>query len=273
MTELHFVNVGYGCMVLVLLPDGSKIVYDCNITDDNEDKVLAYTKKILGAGVNIDIFINSHRDADHMRGIKKLHKKHPIKKIWDTGIPGTSTTCTEYKEYMDLRRQVSSKTIEARIFWDYGSAALRCMNASWNDYTAPNDQSIVLKVEDNDASALLSGDTSYKPWKEKILPYYADSKVSSDIFLAAHHGSITFFDDPSDDKHYYIEHIKKISPDMTLVSVGPNTHDLPNDTAIDLYKKYSSGSNKGNKLYTTEEKGNMKLTLKDDGGWNLKVNQ
>ena len=273
MTELHFVNVGYGCMVLILLPDGSKFVYDCNITDDNEDKVLSYTTKILGAGVSISVFVNSHRDADHMRGIKKLHKKHPIKNIWDAGVPGTSTTCSEYLEYMDLRRQVSSKAIEARKFWDYDSATVRCMNSGWDDYSDPNEQSIVLKVEDNGASALLSGDTSHKPWKEKILSYYADSKLSSDILMAPHHGSITFFDDPTDDKHYYTDHIRKIAPAMTLVSVGPNTHGLPDDKAIELYKKYSSGADKDNKVYSTKEKGNMKLTLKDDGGWNLKVNQ
>jgi len=242
MTELHFVDVGYGCMVLILLSDGKKIVYDCNITGDNEDKVLRYAKKILGENTNIDIFITSHRDADHMRGIKKLHKKHTIKEIWDAGEPGTSTTCQEYKDYMDLRRQVKSKVIKAREFWEYGKTILRCMNAGWDDYSDPNDQSIVLKVENKGASAILSGDTSYKPWKEKILTYYANSKISSDIFLAAHHGSITFFDDPSDNKNYYTEHIDTISPAMTLVSVGPNTHDLPDETAIKLYKEKSSGS-------------------------------
>jgi len=60
---------------------------------------------------------------------------------------------------------------------------------------------------------------------------------------------------------------------MTLVSVGPNTHDLPDDKDMEFYKKYSSGSDKGNKVHTTEDKGNMKLVLKDDGGWNLNVNQ
>ena len=120
---------------------------------------------------------------------------------------------------------------------------------------------------------MLAGDTSFKAWKEKILPYYGDNDLSSNILLAAHHGSITFFDDPSDDKNYYISHIEKIAPEMTLISVGPNVHDLPDENAVKLYKKFSSGSNKGNKVYTTEDKGNMKLLLKDSGAWNLKVGQ
>ena len=83
---------------------------------------------------------------------------------------------------------------------------------------------------------------------------------------------LSFFDDPSDENYYYEEHIKKIKPSMTIISVGPNSNDLPDDKALELYEKHSSGSNKGNKVYTTTDKGNVKLILKD-GGWSLKSNQ
>lgn len=88
--------------------------------------------------------------------------------------------------------------------------------------------------------------------------------------MAAHHGSITFFDDPADTQHYYTEHITAIKPAMTIVSVGNNTHGHPDKKALELYEKYSSGSNNGNKVFTTQDKGTMKLTLKDDG-WALNV--
>ena len=273
MTEIHFINVGCGNMQLILLSDGSIFMYDCNITNDNEDSVLSYVKRIIGSGTQIDVFINSHRDADHMRGIKLLHKKHPIKAVWDSGVPGTTTTSSEYKEYMNLRRLVESKEIEPRTYKAYGDTILRYMNSRWEDYSDPNDQSIVLKVEHKGASAMLTGDTSYKPWKEKILPLYDNARISANILLAAHHGSLTFFNDPSDEKYYYTDHIKAIAPAMTLVSVGPNSYNLPDDKAIELYEKHSSGSNQGNKVFASEEKGNMKLVLEDDGSWNLKVNQ
>jgi beta-lactamase superfamily II metal-dependent hydrolase len=105
------------------------------------------------------------------------------------------------------------------------------------------------------------------------MPYYSAEKVSATILLGAHHGSLTFFDDPNDTKNYYTDHIKTINPAMTIISVGPNVYDLPDKKALELYEKYTRGSDKGNKLYTTEEKGNMKLTLKFDGGWSLSVNQ
>ena len=64
-----------------------------------------------------------------------------------------------------------------------------------------------------------------------------------------------------------------ISPVMTLVSVGPNTHGHPDEKALELYRKYSSGSDKGNKVYRTDTKGTMKLTLKDGGGSSIETKQ
>ena len=269
--DIHFIDVGCGNMTLMALPDGTIACVDCNITEDNQARVLDYVDAVLGTDTAIDIFINSHRDADHMRGITTLHELHAIGSIWDTGVAGTSPESSEYEDYMGLQQSLPTKTIEARKFWTYGGAKLRCMNAAWDDYSDPNDQSVVLKVEYGDSSVMLAGDTSYRPWQEKIIPHYSTSDLKSSILMAAHHGSLTFFDDPSDEKNYFMSHIKKIAPSMTLVSVGPNQHGLPDSKAVELYEKHSSGSSKGNKLYTTDEKGTMMLTLKDEGGWNLSV--
>jgi len=270
--EIHFLNVGCGTMVLILLPNGKIFMYDCNITDENEHNVINYLDRIISPSTCIDVFINSHRDADHFRGIKTLHDEHPIKKIWDTSVAGTTTTSSDYQDYMDLMCKISSKIIQPQVFWEYGEAKLRCMNAKWDDYKEPNDQSVVLKIEYKGASLLLAGDTSFKPWKEKILTYYSDSSLKSDILFASHHGSIAFFDDPSDEK-YYENHIKKIKPSMTIISVGPNSNNLPDEKALEIYEKHCSGSRQGNKIFTTEDKGNMRLILKDDGGWSLSTKQ
>jgi len=208
-----------------------------------------------------------------MRGIDLLHEAHPISTIWDSGEPGTTTDSPEYEVYMDIRRRVATKEVQARNYWELGEVVLRCLNSRWPDYSDPNEQSIVMKVEYRGSSVMLGGDTNYRPWKEKILPFYDANKLLSSIFYAPHHGALTFFDDPSDTKYYFVDHIKKINPAMTLISVGPNIHGLPDKKAIELYEKHSTGSSKGNKVYTTEAKGNMKLILKEDGGWSLNVNQ
>lgn len=273
--EIHVLDVGCGSMAIILNPDGTKVVLDCNITKDNSKAVLTYVEKIFGKKTPIDVFINSHRDSDHMRGIADLNAQHPIQSIWDTDVPGTTTDSPEYLAYMKLKRTISNKEIGACTYEKFGEAKYRFMNAKQEDYTEANQQSVVLKIEYKtpECSVMFAGDTDYRPWKEKILTCYKDSDLQSALLIGAHHGSINFFNDPAGKENSYLEHIKKIKPAMTIVSVGPNQHGLPDKKALELYEKYSSGSNKGNKLYTTEEKQNMKITLKDDGGWSLDVNQ
>lgn len=266
--EIHFLNVGCGNMTLWLFPNGTTWINDCNITDDNEDAVMRYLRKVLSGQRSIQAFICSHRDADHMRGIKKLHKAYPLGGIWDNGVEGTTTDSPEYREYMDLRRQLKHGDIAAGTCETVGQVKVWWLHSKDDDYSDANDQSIVAKIDFNGSSALLAGDTSYAPWKNKLVRKYGAS-LQSNILLASHHGSITFFDDPSDTQHYYTEHIRTISPAMTLISVGPNVHGLPDNKAVELYEKYSSGSNRGNKVFTTEEKGNMKLVLKGNGAWEL----
>ena len=280
-TTVHFIDVGQGNMVLIEAADGRKFVFDCNITDKNEDRVLGYVSNQIGEGKRLYAFICSHRDADHMRGVKKLNARFPISTIWDSGYPGTTTDTSEYREYMDLRRRVGSKIIKKQIREDFGRTRFRYLSAQ--DSRLPsnsNSQGIIIKVEHRNTdrtrslrSTMLTGDSDALTWRDGVMVDYDKSEVSSTILMAAHHGSIDFFDDPRDQKHYYCEHIKSIQPAMTLISVGPNSHGHPDKNAVRLYRKYSTGSDKGNKVYRTDTKGTMKLTLKDSGGWNLSTNQ
>src|SRR5437667_3650648 len=128
-TKVHFINVGQGNMTLLELANGKKYLYDCNITDVNEYDVLGYMATQIGKGTKIDVFICSHRDADHMRGVKKVHERFPIQHIWDSGAVGTTVDCTEYKEYMDLRRTVGFTEVQGQTLYDRGNTRLRIMNS------------------------------------------------------------------------------------------------------------------------------------------------
>ena len=277
-TIVHFIDVGQGNMVLVETANGRKFVFDCNITDDNEHRVLRYVSNQIGMGKRIDAFICSHRDADHIRGVKKLNARFPISEIWDSDYPGTTTNTPEYRDYMDLRRRVRNQIIKKKTREDFGRTRFRYLSAQ--DSRLPsnsNAQGIIIKVEHRNAygtsSTMLTGDSDAQTWRDGVMADYNKSEVSSSILMAAHHGSIDFFKDPRDDIYYYCEHLKSIQPEMTLISVGPNSHGHPDKNAVNLYGKYSTGSDKGNKVFRTDQQRTMKLTLKDDGGWRLSPNQ
>jgi beta-lactamase superfamily II metal-dependent hydrolase len=182
-TTVHFLDVGQGNMTLIQTDDGKVLLYDCNVTDKNEKLVLGYLRRHIGSETGIHRFICSHRDADHMRGVMKVHASFPIGLFWEAGVPGTTTDNTEYQQYMRLRREVGCKVVERQTYYDFGKTRLRIMNAQ-ND-TLPDDanaQSVVVKVvqrhKNLDAelrSVLLTGDTDARVWKDCPYPVSAGS--------------------------------------------------------------------------------------------------
>jgi beta-lactamase superfamily II metal-dependent hydrolase len=255
-------------MVLIEAADGRYYVCDCNVTNDNEDHVLGYLGGVIGWGADIAAFVCTHRDADHMRGVKKIHDHFPIKKGWDSGHPGTTTSSTEYREYMELRRNIGYEVKKRRTCQDLGMTRLRYLSAHDERLEAnANAQGLVIKVEhwnsqSCNSSAILTGDCGAETWRHGIMRDYSTSDLSASILMGAHQGSITFFDDPADSNYYYVGHITTIDPAMAIISVGDNLHGHPDEKALELYEKYSRGSDKGNKVYTTQDKGTMRLTLK-----------
>ena len=236
------------------------------------------------AGVGAIEGAASRAGREHLqgsRGVRTLHDSFPIQEIWDSGYPGTSTDSSEYEAYMRLRRSVGARVIEKHNRKDFGRTRFRYLSAK--DSRLPsnaNEQGIVMKIEQLtpdkatiEGSTVLTGDGGAATWKNGIMKDYSTSNVSCNILLAAHHGSISFFDDPDDDNYYYTSHIKAMKPDMVIVSVGENSYGHPDKKALELYEKYSSGSERGDKLFRTDQQGTMKLILKAGGGCSLQKNQ
>ena len=275
-TEIHFIDVGYGNMTLLNLSDGSNFLYDCNVTNENEKDVLQYLKKhLVGFRPHIDTFICSHRDADHMRGMKKIHEQFPIRSVWDSGVTGTTPDSPEYLDYMDIRRKVGYKEVKRGEELTYNNTIIRVLNSKNGELPEnANSQSIVIKVthasQNTINSCLLPGDTDAVTWKN-IEKYYQNTSLSCNILLASHHGSISYFYDPSDKNYYYTKHIEAKSPHMTIISVGSNAHGHPDEKAIKFYGKYSIGSKQGNKILRTDLNGNISVTFNDSGKVNYSV--
>ena len=279
-TTVHFIDVGQGNMVLVQCASGTNFVVDCNVTEENKDRILGYVASQIGSGRQLHAFICTHRDADHMRGVRTLHDKFPIREVWDSGYPGTSTDTDEYKTYMQLRRDVGSRIIEKKKYNDYGRTRLRYLSAK--DDRLPknaNDQGLVLKVEQRNpdmtrvmASTILTGDGSYAVWKDGVMEDYDSNQLSCNILMAAHHGSLDFFEDQSNNR--FLGHVEAMKPAMTIVSVGKdNAYGHPDATALRLYRENSRGLDNGDKIYRTDRQHTVKLTLRDAGGCSVATNQ
>lgn len=205
------------------------MLFDCNITGDNESTILKYLSDNIPFKMNpatgnteqlIDVFVNSHRDEDHYRGLKKINTQHPIQSIWDSGQTGATTKSPDYEYYMDLRRRLKGKNennlkvlvpTETPVA-SFNGVEIFCL-AGKEDFQSGFDNgitvfraaakiqhtnSIVLKISYGGRALLLTGDSDWISWKEKIIPNFQET-VKSDILVASHHGSRSFFTDEANE--------------------------------------------------------------------------
>lgn len=263
MIKAHFINVGQGNMVAVVFPDNEVLVYDCNITDDNEVAVLAYLKQIM-PNQSIDVFINSHRDADHTCGIKKLNTAFPIGTLWEAGVAGNTDT-PEYRAYMEFRRAVPhTYEVTSGDVW-LRKPHVKILNGKRDALSDINAQSIVLRVDHEGSVLLLTGDTNASVWRDHILSEHSGS-VNSLVLGGSHHGSFSFFNDDCDREDPFVGHMNLIRPAITILSVGDNLHGHPDDDAIRHYETYCHGTTETKqKIFRTDRHGNMTVELHGGG--------
>ncbi len=280
MLTAHFIDIGQGNMVLLRLSTGTTILCDCNVTTENEARVLRELSAALFPQRHIDVFMNSHREADHMRGVQRVHATFPISRVWDSGVTGGDTGSTEYREYMACRLAVQGcETVQRGFYYDYGTTRVRVMNAENDDVRDnPNAQSVVLKVENWQGgrvvnSLMLAGDSDVCTWERSILPRYRNpGDLASTILMGGHHGSDTFVREASG--RIYLDHLQAISPGMTILSVGEgNGYGHPDPFALWAYNTHSLGAQwviggpPDLKVLRTDLHGSMRLQLNDDAGW------
>lgn len=270
------------------------MLFDCNVTNENEDDILAFLDDCIPEEYNaekkkyekpIHIFVNSHRDEDHYRGLKKINSKFPIKSIWDSGQTGATTNSDDHNYYMYLRRELRNKNPNNLLvptpsnikLKSFGGAEIYCLAAE-EDFVEnyvncrlfeastkiQHTNSMVLLIDYKGIKMLLTGDSDWKSWKEKIVPNFkANQFLKCNILVASHHGSRSFFTDESinDDidmeknpETTYVESIELISPNITLISCGNyDSAHHPNKDALKLYENHTSEE----QVYTTHEKGHF----------------
>lgn len=233
----HLLDVDEGLMCLVIFPDGTTMLFDCNVTDNKEEEVLKYLGRHIPFRLDdeteelaqwIDVFVNSHRDDDHYRGLSKVQNQFPIKSIWDSGQTGATTQSSDYQYYMRLRRSLRENYGENAVIVPkpsiyplitFGDSHVYCLNSSL-DYSdevhsltmktflefvakgilkegkIQHTNSIVLSINYGGRVLMLPGDSDYLAWRDKIMPNFKGTRLlKTNILVASHHGSRSFFTD------------------------------------------------------------------------------
>lgn len=263
MTNAYFADVGQGNMAIIVFPDNFVIVYDCNITNRNQQQIFRFLRSFMPKRY-IDIFVNSHRDADHMRGLRKLHSLYPIGIIWDSGVSANVDT-VEYQDYMRLRREIGCEVVESGMYL-VSRPNVRVLNGKRAGLNDPNAQSIVMHINESGSNLILTGDTNSRSWRDYIVPESAGF-INSLVLYASHHGSYTFINDNPESERDYTRHLECMRPAISIISVGStNPHGHPDARALAYYNQYCHGTiETRQKIFRTDQHGNMRVKLNGGG--------
>jgi len=276
--RIIFLYVGQGDSTLLVIPDDENYKY--LLIDSNYDKsaggidLLKLLSDLFKQEKNeeeneeeneIEVYINTHPHADHLRGVKEIFEKINIKKIWHSGHKPSKDHIDVYKELKFVIDKLGNKN----VFCLKGSSEdnklddkiIRLGDINYNilapaehvsdeiEDEKPEDRYkriheqcgvIRFKYGDDEKQILITGDADYDAWKNHITDYHKD-RLSATVISAAHHGSNSFFWKNSDTTEKpYKDHLEKINPTYIIVSAPKqkeSRHGHPDKKAMELYKE------------------------------------
>lgn len=239
--SVHFIDVGQGDSILIQSPEGKNMLIDGGKKEKEKD-VVNYLRQ---QGIEkLDYVVATHPDADHIGGLLAVLNSISIKNFIDSGKEHTTETYENMLQLiLDKHIPFIVPSVGDTIPLD-SDLEITVLNTGENA-NDNNEASIVLKVQYEDISFLLTGDADAGVEKRMLSEY--DTK--STVLKAGHHGSDTSSSDAF---------IREVQPEVTILSYGENNmYGHPTPEVVTRLKKVDSD------IYSTAEVGN--IVVKTDG--------
>ena len=216
--ELTAIDVGQGDSLLVILPDGRRMLVDGggipafgriarSQLDIGEDVVAPY---LWDRGIrNLDVIAISHAHDDHIGGVPALVNDFGPREIWTGATPESPT----WNAVRDRAAHVGAKIVpmQAGRCFTIGGARFDVL-APPSDYVPvdepKNNDSLVLRLTYGRRSFLLTGDVE-RPIEREMLD--AGEIHPTDVLKVPHHGSRTSSTE---------EFLDALHPAFAVVSAG-----------------------------------------------------
>ena len=230
--EMTAIDVGQGDSILVVFPDGRRLLMDGGgipafggraraQLDIGEDVVAPY---LWGRSIRtVDVVAVSHAHEDHIGGLPALvHDFHP-RELWTGAIPPSPL----WDKLRERARGAGARLtpLQAPARFRFGGAEIQVL-APLPGYlpmdTPKNNDSLVLRIRYGQHAFLLSGDA------ERLIEQRILNEIEvepADILKVAHHGSRT---------SSTAEFLDAVNPIFAVISVGEgNSYGLPNRDVLD----------------------------------------
>lgn len=212
--ELTAIDVGQGDSLLVLFPDGAKMLIDGGglltygsqkrrtSLDTGEDVVSPY---LWSRGIRrLDIVVATHAHEDHIGGLPAILENFRPRELWVGAHPQQALLDRAKRLQIPVIYQHSENT------FDLSGARIKILSPppDFPPTKAINNDSLAFRITFGARSFLLTGDME-KPMEGRLLTENAD--LHSDVLKVGHHGSKTSTIQPF---------LDAVSPSIALISDG-----------------------------------------------------
>ena len=245
--QITFLDVGQGDGICMELPDGRVYLMDGGSSDVSKVGNYRLVPFLKAKGIRkIDAVFLSHGDADHINGIAELLEEKQIS-IDCVCLPAGAEQ-EEFAEIKDLARtrNISVRTIQAGDFWENNGTKFWCLNPA--DVTeSGNAASVVLYMEYQNFSMLLTGDLEGEGEKSVAALLRTNAITGVSVLKVAHHGSKNSTKE---------EFLRQCSPAVAVISCGErNTYGHPHKETLERL------NDMGTAVYRTDCSGAVQITV------------
>lgn len=190
----HEGNTVCGDSVLLIAPDGTTMLIDCNMTSSASRLVAALQR--LGIS-KLDYFVNSHPHGDHIGGWSILLRYIEVGQVYITGSNLYKATGNRYVTgFLDAleEKQIPYDTLYQGDKLEFGGAQIDILwpstDTDWEKGETTdllqNENSIVMKVTYKDSTFMFGGDIG-RVTEGVLVDTYGDA-IQADIVKMNHHG-------------------------------------------------------------------------------------
>jgi len=241
---VHFIDVGYGDSILIESPDGRNMLIDGGDREAGA-KVVEYLKK--SKIEKLDIVVVTHPHHDHIEGLFKVLENYDIDIIIANEDISKSENYSSFFEVVKEQEIESNQAERGDIIDRFKGVKVEIfhpdkLTGNWNN------DSLVIKLTYKKVSFLFTADIGQETC-DGLAEHYGE-ELKSNILKVPYHG-----------KSGTEKFIRKVSPELAVVSVGPSIWGGPSEEILAEYKNLKIP------LLRTDEKGTIVIRTNGERVW------